>query len=1184
MSPQASTAQQDNWWSNDPVYTGDDNAQGSNAAPASQGNASQEFYKNDPIYVPPDNSSDASSQPSTLADIGKSVVASGIPRGLAAIPMWAANVGNLAAHGEEYLAEQTHNAITGKPLTPEQQAALYRNPFYSSEDVLQGAAKATGLPAPYEPKTTAGKFADTATQFAVGAPAFGMSIPAAIASGVASEGAGELTKGTPLEPAARLIGAVGGNMGAGAAKSAIGTYAEPFTESGRQDIAANRYFNAAENPQTAGETLTNPPDLSTVPQEQVGVSQPTTAQVTQDPGLVRLQKQLEAQNPMPFAERTQEQEVAQNMALNIAPNGDPAEVGKYFTGQLQSLEAQGKAARDAAINNVAAQTESLGGFQNPQQYGDIMRQGLQEAYNASNANESALWKPLENYYSSPVIGSTVPDTVTNILTRVNPRGGQTITPQEGQIYNAVRSWQGSPTFGDLRDLRSTTTDAIRDLGDSQGYNSVPVMRLMGVKNAIDQSLENGVNGIVAREQQAVAAGHLAPDDTLAARYNNLQVQRELVRYGLHPDMITGDATPSQVVSALNSIENSTVSAGAGNSAKYPVLNFIRQQGGVRVGSTLDSELRNMGITPQSRPGLFKKTGGIGDIDNFPVNEWKLGAAPDDGHGYVDRQFILDKIGEELGGKRVTDDKYAPVQDNYDVDAERMLHDNGIDIDAALKQGRKNTPELAEIQREMEALAAQARGEYNPGYGGQSQNSRAGGISGAVPSGKIPGRGVEPPASASAQILSGWNRGTRTGNGRSGNAAGFSGIQAEIPQISGDVLRQYQAARSATQAQKSTFGGDIGDVLAPNKVMASDVPAKFFNDRSNSPEKIQAFIKAAGDRTPAVSALRDYAVSRLKADIINPDGTIDPAKFDRWSTRYKNTLDSFPELKAQLSNVRDAQATLDNTVAWHDANIEAFQRSRANMFLEKRYGGKDFDPLTAASRVFSSGNSTQAARELMRLTNGDKNAQAGLQRMVNDYIIRKIRGSLSGDENNIDLKNPRTLRQFLDTHRDALKVFYGTEGYNNLARVANETLRYDAADAMARNVKAPPEQISTYQWLKERLASHPTLSKVASGGAIGGVTVAAGSHLPQIASVALAHPVVGAMGIAAGLATAMRQARISSIDALVQKAALNPEFAAELFKTYGSKTPPLPAQRRLAAVLIKSIPSVAATYQEKRQAR
>lgn len=990
MSPQANTAQQDNWWVNDPVYTGNADTQGNDtavsASPSSQENTSQgKWWTNDPVYVAPETSAASSTPPSTLADIGKSIIASGIPRGVAAVPMWAANIGNLAAHGEQYLAEQAHNAITGKPLTPQQQATLYQNPFYSSEDVLQGITKATGLPAPYEPQTAAGKFADTATQFAVGAPAFGMSIPAAVAAGFASEGAGQLTKGTPLEPAARLIGAVTGNAGAGAAEGAAKSYAQPFTASGRQDLAAQQYFKAAENPQAAGSTLANPPDLSKTPPDQVGVSQPTTAQVTQDPGLVRLQKQLEAQNPTPFQQRAAEQEQAQNAALNIAPNGDPAEVGRYFTGQLQALEAQGSATRNAAINNVAKATDALGGYQSSQEYGESMRQGLQQAYNASNANEAALWKPLESYYGAPVTGSTVPETVNNILTRLNPRGGQTITPKENQIYNAVKSWQGNPTFGDLRDLRSSTTDAIREIGDIQGYGSVSVMRLMGVKNAIDQSLENGIGNVVAQEKQAVAAGQMPEEQTLET-------------------------------------------------------NVVRQ-----------------------------------------AQDW------------YNRQ------------------------------------------NAAVNTARR--------------------------YNGQSYAS----------------------ASRSGQAAFARLFGTaeQTG-GQSSGVARNQSLSPEAPQFSQDINQQYQAARAATSAQKSTFGGDIGDVLAPTKILASDVPAKFFNDRASSQEKIQAFIKAAGDRPAAVNALRDYAVSKLRSDVINPDGTIDAAKFDRWTARYKNALESFPELKKQLSNVRDAQATLDDTVAHHDAAIDAFRRSRANMFLEKQYGGRDYDPLTAASRIFSSGNSAQAASELMRLTNGDQNAQAGLQRIVNDYLIRKVRGSLPGDELGVDLKNPRSLRQFLDTHKEALKVFYGNEGYNNLARVANETLHYDTADSLAKNVKGQSEKISTYQWLKERLASHPTLSKVGAGGVVGGATLAAGSHLPQLAGVALAHPVIGAMGIAAGLATAMRQARISSVDALVQKAALHPEFAAELFKTYSAKVPPVPAQRKLAAALIKSIPLVTSTYEERRR--
>lgn len=104
-------------------------------------------------------------------------------------------------------------------------------------------------------------------------------------------------------------------------------------------------------------------------------------------------------------------------------------------------------------------------------------------------------------------------------------------------------------------------------------------------------------------------------------------------------------------------------------AKYPIMNFLRQNGGVRVGSVLDSELRNMGITPRSAPGLFRKEGGLGDVDNFPTREWKFGHAPDDGNGYVDRQHVLDRLAEERSGRSLGEDTAEAIAREYGIEFE-----------------------------------------------------------------------------------------------------------------------------------------------------------------------------------------------------------------------------------------------------------------------------------------------------------------------------------------------------------------------------------------------------------------------------------------------------------------------------------------------------------------------------------
>jgi hypothetical protein len=112
--------------------------------------------------------------------------------------------------------------------------------------------------------------------------------------------------------------------------------------------------------------------------------------------------------------------------------------------------------------------------------------------------------------------------------------------------------------------------------------------------------------------------------------------------------------------------------------KYPVQDFLKKSGGVEIGSTLAGELQHMGVTPRTAPGLFKAkgNGGLRDVDNVPASEWKVSEAPpQDGNGYVDRQFILDAIASERAGKPITGtpEAAAPIAHLNQEFAEHAQH-------------------------------------------------------------------------------------------------------------------------------------------------------------------------------------------------------------------------------------------------------------------------------------------------------------------------------------------------------------------------------------------------------------------------------------------------------------------------------------------------------------------------------
>jgi len=155
--------------------------------------------------------------------------------------------------------------------------------------------------------------------------------------------------------------------------------------------------------------------------------------------------------------------------------------------------------------------------------------------------------------------------------------------------------------------------------------------------------------------------------------------------------------------------------------KKPILNWIKKQGGVHLGTPLAAELQHLGITPKNAPGLFKKARSkganmfgpnertdAGDLDNIPANEFNATfntQAQEDGNGYVDRNWLLDQIRDEQFGKKLgeeaptVDDSFLEALDRAGLDyrtatADDVLRVMGTDGDvlaAARAVGEELTP-------------------------------------------------------------------------------------------------------------------------------------------------------------------------------------------------------------------------------------------------------------------------------------------------------------------------------------------------------------------------------------------------------------------------------------------------------------------------------------------------------------
>ena len=162
--------------------------------------------------------------PNTFTDVLASG-ASGIARGAADLVGLPGTVSDLLKSGGDFLLSRGYKAVTGEAPAPgsffagmsgipqEQREQLGVSSQMSGPRARAGLSALTGGATDYRPETTAGKYAATVGEFLPGAAAFGGLSPSnlarfGVAPGLASEGAGQLTEGSSIEPYARIAGAL----------------------------------------------------------------------------------------------------------------------------------------------------------------------------------------------------------------------------------------------------------------------------------------------------------------------------------------------------------------------------------------------------------------------------------------------------------------------------------------------------------------------------------------------------------------------------------------------------------------------------------------------------------------------------------------------------------------------------------------------------------------------------------------------------------------------------------------------------------------------------------------------------------------------------------------------------------------------------------------------------------------
>lgn len=396
---------------------------------------------------------------------------------------------------------------------------------------------------------------------------------------VSPETAERMRSNIPTEPQAyeALLPGMEAAVGAvGAKRLPTGAPAirpEAFRPGKGPDAQAGQILEkSATDPEALRATLENPS-----PQKVPG-SEPTTYQLTGDPRLGQLERAAQIKSQDEFGMRRAEQNSARLEALdNIQKEGSPEAVGDHLRTMLR--EAEGESAQATKLAEMRAWQEAhrLGGQNDPEIYGNILRHELQISETATRAREGEIWRRVDP--EGKLLASAMPlqELERSIYGRMTQAAEASRTPAEHQIADLIQNYRPVVPFKEMTDLRSFVSSAMREERMQRGLTPA-YARLVQLRTGIEDRIVNNVvdveTGRVVKDAAQRVQEASAATRQRAQTFNVSPLREIMRREGLEgPYRMQTGAVPGAIITpGPRGYENASAFLRAvGNREGVPVL-------------------------------------------------------------------------------------------------------------------------------------------------------------------------------------------------------------------------------------------------------------------------------------------------------------------------------------------------------------------------------------------------------------------------------------------------------------------------------------------------------------------------------------------------------------------------------------------------------------------------------------
>jgi hypothetical protein len=344
-----------------------------------------------------------------------------------------------------------------------------------------------------------------------------------------------------------LAGGAIGTLGTAAAQAipvmarGVGEYFAPRTQAGQEKLASKNLAELFKSPQAALDVLQNEPTPG-LP----GVPKTTFETVGEagGPQLGAAQRKAEMLSPESFEGIRSQQNAALIGELGkVQPQVAPEKLSDRLSQRFKDLDDSYTDTQAKAEAAARAEVDKLGGNLTPDQYGNFLRQKLNEQYDKMLVARKKLYDAVDPEGKLVLSVKEILNKAKSLQEDIDPYT-QPLSSDAKRLLDQANSMTPYLNFKNLRSFDTALSSAMREEEMTKGRSNNWRI-LQELKSSVYDTMGRAIESEHTAEQAAVSQGTIKPSETIGARINNA------AREAGEAPPVFGETAPSVFTSDLN---------------------------------------------------------------------------------------------------------------------------------------------------------------------------------------------------------------------------------------------------------------------------------------------------------------------------------------------------------------------------------------------------------------------------------------------------------------------------------------------------------------------------------------------------------------------------------------------------------------------------------------------------------